>query len=121
VGVKDFRLYKVNLITNAPAVNSFLKAASDSSIGTLGNENDSKRLSDIRQMASALELYYNDKGGYPEGKDGKPLDMSPTYIVTIPTQPTPAGKACSEYYNIYWYTPKGEKKVVSGKTVYFRL
>ena len=31
---------------------------------------DAKRLADVRQIASALELYFNDKSAYPTGTDG---------------------------------------------------
>ena len=32
---------------------------------------DAQRKSDLRQIASALELYYNDKGQYPVGNSGQ--------------------------------------------------
>ena len=123
IGVKDFRLHKVIITSNAPSLLTAINEAAgpDSSAAsnpTTPNARDSKRLADMRQMVSALELYYNDNSGYPEGKDGAPLDLTPTYIGKIPQTQTPADGKCSDYYNTYWYTPKGQKTVVNGKTVY---
>ncbi len=54
---------------------------------------DATRLSDIRQMQTALELYYNDAGGYPtQITPGQSL-VSPTsgvtYMTIIPSNPRP--------------------------------
>jgi len=53
---------------------------------------DARRLADVRQIMTALELYYNDNGGYPAGSP--PSGGSPafsTYLATWPTNPTPGG------------------------------
>lgn len=120
VGKKDFQLYKVEVITNAPAFMSLMKAMEgNSTFSVPSSSRDAKRLADMRQMASALELYFNDNDGYPEGLDGKPIGgMTPTYIGLIPQAPLPADGQCSEYYNTYWYSPKGKKTRVNGKNVY---
>ena len=60
---------------------------------------DAKRIADIRQMASALELYYNDKVQYPE----KASMLQPVYIGIIPTAPTPADGKCTVSQNQYVY------------------
>jgi hypothetical protein len=60
---------------------------------------DAKRLADVRQIASALELYYNDNNWYPYGLN----DLAPTYLGTVPTAPTPAGGSCTESDNTYNY------------------
>jgi hypothetical protein len=60
---------------------------------------DAKRVSDVRQMASALELYYNDFNGYPE----RLSDLSPNYFYQLPTAPTPADGPCSSTQNTYAY------------------
>ncbi len=105
VGIKDFRLYKIKLQTNAPSVASVIKQA----MGEARNSSrDARRLADIRQMASALELYFNDKGKYPESKDGMPLGINPTYIGVIPSAPTSADGNCTDYYNTYWYEQKNK-------------
>ena len=54
---------------------------------------DSRRLSDIRQMQTALEMYYSNVGEYPSevaaggsigGEDG-----IPTFMAEVPANPTP--------------------------------
>jgi len=113
VGIADLKLYRVHLVTNAPSVISLIKDASTFSMTT---SSDAKRLSDIRQMASALELYFMDHNGYPEGKNGQPVDLAPMYIGAIPTSPQATGN-CG-FYNTYWYQPMGQKITSQGKTVY---
>jgi hypothetical protein len=74
----------------------------------------------MRQMASALELYYNDNNGYPDGKDGIPSALIPAYIGVVPTSPTPVDAPCTDYNNTYWYQPSGTPTQVtapSGGTV----
>jgi len=67
---------------------------------TEAQANDAKRLADVRQMASALELYYNDYNRYPFSLG----DLSPLYISELPTAPTPADGSCTESQNTYGYT-----------------
>ena len=68
---------------------------------------DAKRLADLRQIASAFELYFNDANSYPTaiatGIFGSPttpmasaggLGLTPTYIGLIPTAPNPADGSC---------------------------
>src|SRR6185436_6509975 len=67
---------------------------------------DARRLADVRQIMTALELYYNDNGGYPQatlndnGGGAYPVAVtrpdpttgSPrfdTYLARWPTAPTP--------------------------------
>lgn len=62
---------------------------------------DAKRIADIRQIASALELWANDNNGtYP----GSLEKLSPIYIGTIPESPTPPDGNCSEEDSKYSYT-----------------
>lgn len=77
---------------------------------------DAKRLADVRQIASALELYFNDKSAYPTGTDGvlnstSAAGLAPGYIGLIPTAPTPADSngtntclgTAAKNSNNYWY------------------
>ena len=52
---------------------------------------DAKRVADVRQMASALELYFNDQNDYPLAlTPGSPLvSGSTTYMAVVPSNPTP--------------------------------
>jgi hypothetical protein len=105
VGIKDFRLYKIRLKISAPSLVSAVDVAMEDS---RNSSRDAKRLADIRQMASALELYFNDKGKYPESKEGSPVNLAPTYIGLVPTAPIPADGNCTDYFNTYWYEQKNK-------------
>jgi type II secretion system protein G len=70
---------------------------------------DAKRLADVRQMASALELYFNDVSSYPTSNGatvtlitGQPT-LTPTYLGLIPTAPSPADGSCDATSNGYRY------------------
>lgn len=64
------------------------------------NQRDAKRLADIRQIASALELYFNYYNAYPVTLES----LVPTYIGIIPSAPTPTDGTCSTSQNSYIYT-----------------
>lgn len=64
---------------------------------------DAKRISDIRQVATSLELYNNDYFGYPAAL----TDMNPSIISSIPTAPNPPDGSCNSSQNTYTYTPSG--------------
>ncbi|MBP9686556.1 MAG: prepilin-type N-terminal cleavage/methylation domain-containing protein [Candidatus Doudnabacteria bacterium] len=52
---------------------------------------DAKRMSDVRQIASALELFYNDNNSYPTiGL----TSLVASYIGTVPTYPLPNDGTC---------------------------
>jgi len=79
---------------------------------------DAKRMSDVKQIQSALELYFNDQNGYPAGTgvtlgDATHQALSggggfsaaggtsgTTYMGLVPTNPTPNGAS-------YIYTGTG--------------
>ena len=72
---------------------------------------DAKRVADIKQMQTALELYFNDMGRYPlsaELNSGSIFSTSSagtsTYMVKTPTAPTPADGTCSIGDNAYTYS-----------------
>lgn len=64
-------------------------------IVALGNarakSRDAKRVADMRQMISALELYYNDAGQYPSNvTPGQSLTYNTTtYMAVVPSNPSP--------------------------------
>jgi prepilin-type N-terminal cleavage/methylation domain-containing protein len=69
---------------------------------------DAKRVADVRQVVSALELYYNDNNGYPTTMGG----LVPTYLGAVPAYPTPIdGSSCSQ--TNYTYATAGT--AVSGQ------
>jgi len=78
-----------------------------------GKARDAKRLSDIRQVATALQLYYLDNGRYPiragwmgttpgcYGGLANPNDvipgLVPKYLPSMPQDPSPSGSYCYLY------------------------
>ena len=69
---------------------------------------DAKRLADIRQLASAYELYFNDVNSYPTVAAGTlpaagvgAPNIVPSYIGLIPTAPTPPDGTCTAAQNTY--------------------
>ena len=77
---------------------------------------DTKRLADVKQMQTAMELYFNSTGHYPsveEFNSGKFEHYSPsvgtsTYMIEIPSAPTPPDGSCSSADNTYTYIPNAE-------------
>jgi prepilin-type N-terminal cleavage/methylation domain-containing protein len=66
---------------------------------------DAKRLADVRQMASAFELFFNDKNSYPTvgysaaaviltTANATTAGLAPNYIGLMPTAPTPPDGSC---------------------------
>lgn len=67
---------------------------------------DAKRLADVRQIASALELYFNDNSAYPTALAGGLLsgttapNLAPKYIGLYPSAPTPQDGTCPAAGNV---------------------
>ncbi len=68
---------------------------------------DSKRIADIRQIQTALELYYNNNSFYPENIDDQIADANNVYMEMVPTAPTPADGDCDSGSNQYTYSVGG--------------
>jgi general secretion pathway protein G len=63
---------------------------------------DTRRVADVKQIQTALELYYNDMGSYPA--NGSVVPGSPvtstygTYMAQVPKSPKPVdGASCSTW------------------------
>ena len=80
---------------------------------------DAKRISDIRQLQGAFELYYSDQviPGYPGTPGGVPRVLDSTvlgasYIAAIPQAPRPFDQdsqgECNDLRNEYTYAPFSE-------------
>jgi uncharacterized RDD family membrane protein YckC/type II secretory pathway pseudopilin PulG len=63
---------------------------------------DAQRLADTRVVSTGLELYYNDKGSYPDSL----AKLQPKYI-KLPSAPTPPDGTCSAAQNEYAYASVG--------------
>ena len=71
---------------------------------------DAKRVADVKQVQTALEMYYNDVGDYPAtATTGSPIySSSGTYIRAVPAPPTPVdGSACPAVQPDYTYAYSG--------------
>ena len=68
---------------------------------------DAKRLADVKQMQTALELYFNDNGSYPTSLTSTIATSGIVYMTTIPTPPTPVDGDCTTENNNYTYSSDG--------------
>jgi uncharacterized protein (TIGR02145 family)/prepilin-type N-terminal cleavage/methylation domain-containing protein len=68
---------------------------------------DSKRIADVKQMQTALELYYNYNSEYPDDITSQIADASTTYMEIVPNAPTPADGDCDSTSNQYVYAATG--------------
>ena len=64
---------------------------------------DARRLADIKQMQTALEMYYNDNNKYPSSLEDL-SSSTPPYLLIIPVAPTPADGTGCDTGNTYTYT-----------------
>jgi hypothetical protein len=113
VGVKDRRVHKINVDLKFP---SFLGIAFGS---VQAKSDDSQKLSDLRQMTTALELYYNENGGYPDAKNGYPANLIPDYIGEYPRSPRTEGEVCTPVQQYYTYAPVGKSYLGDKKELVF--
>ncbi|HNX10752.1 MAG TPA: FISUMP domain-containing protein [bacterium] len=68
---------------------------------------DAKRVADVKQISTALELFFNDAGRYPtdlEWASGSLEYNGQTYLSIIPSAPTPADGSCDSTTNSFSYT-----------------
>ena len=89
--------------------------------GFRSHSRDAKRVADIRQIQSALELYYANNKQYPSSltAGGQLADNSTVYIEKIPSAQVPADGNCSDYDNNYFYKVSGSNN--SYYKIYFCL
>ena len=64
---------------------------------------DAKRISDIKQMQIALELYYNTRGEYPDNVTSSIEHNGLVYMAKVPIAPNPADGDCQTASNTYEY------------------
>ncbi len=84
-----------------------------------------KRLADMTQMNTGLELYNAQNKGYPDVVNGVPVGMTPTYLTTFPRSPIPPDGYCGEVTNPlgypandYYYVPTGDFDIINGVTIW---
>ena len=89
---------------------------------------NTKRLSDMATMNSALELYFAENKGYPSESGGLPIGLTPTYASTLAKEPITADGVCigqtnptfpTVPANTYYYEATGTSYIgANGGTVY---
>jgi len=81
---------------------------------------DARRIADIKQIQTALEMYYNDNNAYPATAiaGGMIGSSSNPYMTIIPAAPTPpdntTGDDCTATTNTYAYTGTTFNGVTNG-------
>ncbi|MFA5644177.1 MAG: type II secretion system protein [Patescibacteria group bacterium] len=77
---------------------------------TRSKARDTKRIADIKQIQTALELYFNDNGSYPVSTSvtSSIRSASRVYMEMYPQAPNPPDGDCTESNNQYVYTETGE-------------
>ncbi len=68
---------------------------------------DAKRLADVKQMQTALELYFNDNNSYPTSVTSTIATSGVVYLTTLPVAPTPIDGSCTTTTNAYTYSSNG--------------
>ena len=72
---------------------------------------DAKRISDVQQMQTALEMYYNDTNTYPATASVAPgLSIATggnTYMSIVPTPPAPVDGSACPATTAYTYASSG--------------
>ena len=70
---------------------------------------DAKRIADIKQIQTALELYYNDWATSPAAmSSGSAISSGTTiYMNQVPNAPTPFDGSCTALNNVYTYAVTG--------------
>ncbi len=76
---------------------------------------DAKRVADVKQIQTALEMYYNDTGDYPGQASITPgasiASANGVFLRQIPTPPTPVdGSACPALQPAYTYAYTGSSQ-----------
>jgi len=83
---------------------------------------DAKRAGDMKQVQTALELFFNDKGRYPTAVEWSANQIyststigTSTYMQIIPTAPTPTDGSCTTNQNSFSYsqTESGNSYTIS--------
>ncbi|MCK9439067.1 InlB B-repeat-containing protein [Patescibacteria group bacterium] len=72
---------------------------------------DSKRIADMRQIQTSLELFFNENGRYPTVQEWNSGTITSSlsqevFMYNIPSAPTPADGDCQPASNTYVYIPQ---------------
>lgn len=65
---------------------------------------DARRLSDVRQIQTALQLYYQDQDGFPTSLGTSLATSGVVYMALVPNAPMPNEPNCTVAQNTYEYS-----------------
>lgn len=97
-GLKEYFKQGVNTL-NYSAIEQIIALLADQVGYTAGQARDARRLAEVYQLRTALELYYDAHNQYPAALS----DLVPTYISSLPVAPTPVDGWCTAENNTYTY------------------
>src|SRR5260221_374832 len=106
IGHKNVRAFTLIELLVVIAIIALLASIILASLNTArAKSRDARRISDVKQVQLALELYYNDHAGYPTALSALPTGG---YISAVPTDPLSgngygydaigSGATCSSYH-----------------------
>ena len=77
------------------------------------NARDSKRMADMKQVQTAMELFFSENGRYPTTEEWNSGTITSNasgevFMYSIPTAPSPADGDCLEASNTYIYVPQND-------------
>jgi len=98
----------MELLTTIIIIGIIISTATVSFTKIRENSRDTKRIADVKQIQSALELYYSDNGEYPETLGSSIVSGNKIYLEKVPEAVTPADGDCSEEENSYSYSTSDE-------------
>lgn len=108
---QGFTLIELLVVISIIAIVSLI--ATTALFNARAKSRDAKRVGNIRQIQTALDMFYNDRGRYPtsdEWASGKisatSTNGTTTYMQVIPLAPTPADGTCDTADNEYDYTQR---------------
>jgi prepilin-type N-terminal cleavage/methylation domain-containing protein len=86
---------------------------------------DAKRISDVKQIQTALELYYNEEGQYPASvTTGGTIQSTAgnVYLASVPTPPSPIdGGSCPSVQPAYTYAKQSTSGTGGSYTINYCL
>jgi prepilin-type N-terminal cleavage/methylation domain-containing protein len=118
---KGFTLVELLVVV---AIIGILAAVSVVSLNTArARARDSRRVADVRQIQTALELYYNDMGTYPAAvaPGGEIKAGNTVYMSQIPTPPSPHDGDCTAANNKYAYALQNASSTTPSYTITYCL
>ncbi len=98
------------LVTVALAVSAVLIVALSVFLGNLAGRSqarDEQRITDVKRMYEALNIYYEFNQKYPSSIGNQPQGLG-NYIEAWPVAPVPSDGSCTDAANSYTYKPTEE-------------